>query len=77
MSMTKDQILAEAMALGPDEREALAEELWLSLNGGQQAAVDAAWLEEVRRRDAAFAAGQIQDSDLDEVMARLLARGRR
>lgn len=76
MSMTKDQILAEAMALGPDEREALAEELWLSLNGGQRAAVDAAWLEEVRRRDAAFTAGQIQDSDLDEVMARLLARGR-
>ena len=74
MSMTKDQILAEAMALGPDEREALAEELLLSLNGGQQAAVDAAWLEEVRRRDAAFAAGQIQESDLDEVMARLLAR---
>jgi putative addiction module component (TIGR02574 family) len=77
MPMTKDQILAEAMALDADEREALAEELWLSLNGGRQEAVDAASLEEVRRRDAAFAAGQIQASDLDDVMVRLLARGRR
>jgi putative addiction module component (TIGR02574 family) len=77
MAMTKDQILSEAMALGPDEREALAEELWLSLNGERQKEVDAAWLEEVRRRDAAFAAGEVQASDLDDVMARLLARGRR
>ena len=69
MSMTKDQIFAEAMVLGPDEREALAEELWLSLNGGQQAAVDAAWLEEVRRRDAAFAAGQDTELTVDEAVA--------
>jgi len=75
--MTKDQILAEAMALGPEQREALAEELWQSLDGARQAAVDAAWLEEVRRRDAAFAAGQDSESPLDEAVARVLARGRR
>ena len=77
MPMTKDQIFAEAMALGPDEREALAEDLLLSLDPARQAAVDAAWLEEVRRRDAAFAAGQDTESPLDEAVARVLARARR
>jgi hypothetical protein len=75
--MTKDQILAEAMALEPEQREALAHELWESSGGARQAAVDAAWLEEVRRRDAAFAAGQDTESPLDEAVARVLARGRR
>lgn len=77
MPMTKDQIFTEALALGPDEREALAEELWMSLGGVSQAAVDAAWLVEVRRRDAAFAAGLETASPLDEVLARVLARTRR
>lgn len=76
MSMTKDQILAEAMALAPDDREVLVEELWLSLDGGSQGEVDTAWLNEARRRDAAFAAGQDTESSVDEAIARVLSRGR-
>lgn len=76
MPMTKEELLSEAKALSPDDRESLAEQIWLSLNDGSQAVVDAAWLEEVRRRDAAFAAGQDTESPVDEAVARVLARGR-
>jgi putative addiction module component (TIGR02574 family) len=77
MPFTKEQLLAEAMALKPEEREALAEELWLSIPAQDRQAVDAAWLAEARRRDAAFAAGQIVAVPVDEAMNRVLSRGRK
>ncbi len=76
MPMTKEQILAEAMALDPREREALADELLLSLTDGDHAAIDAAWLAEVRRREEAFVRGETSTSPLDAVMARLQARAK-
>ena len=76
MSMTKDQIKSAALALDPNERQALVEELWLSLDGPDQSAIDAAWLDEVRRRDAALAAGGMTTSPVDEAVARVLSRGR-
>ena len=75
MPMTKNELLAEAMALAPEEREALAEELWLSLDGEDRESIDAAWLEEARRRDAAYASGQVQAKPADEVVQRLLSTG--
>jgi hypothetical protein len=52
MSMTREQILAEAMALEPGDRETLAEQILLSLGPDEQAAIEAAWLAEARRREA-------------------------
>ena len=75
--MTRDQIVAEAMALDPVEREALAEELLLSLSEADREAIDAAWLAEVRRRDAAFAKGEISASPVDDAVARVLSRAKR
>jgi hypothetical protein len=43
MLMTKDQILAEAMALDPREREEIADALWTSLTSYERAEIDAAW----------------------------------
>ena len=57
MAMTRDQVRRAALELAPDERQALAEELLLSISGAERDAIDSAWLAEVRRRDAAFAEG--------------------
>jgi hypothetical protein len=74
--MTKEQLLAEAMVLDPEQRGALAEELWLSLDGASRQEIDAAWLDEARKRDAELAAGVAKTSSVDEVLGRLMARGR-
>jgi putative addiction module component (TIGR02574 family) len=76
MPMTKDQILAEAQSLAPQEREKLAEELLLTLTDADSDAIDAAWLEEVRRREVEYQASGAKSSPVEEVVARLLARGR-
>jgi hypothetical protein len=74
MTLTKSQIKAAALELDPAEREALAEELLLSLSDGEREAIDAAWLVEARRRDADFAAGSVAAKPVDEVIDRLTRR---
>ena len=76
MPLTKQQLLAEAMALDPQDREALAEGLWLSIEGEDREELDAKWPAEARRRDASFAAGQIKAVPVDEAINRVLSRGR-
>jgi hypothetical protein len=71
MNLSREQIRAEALKLNPAEREALAEELLLSINGSDREAIDAAWLLEVRRRDAAFISGQSRANPIDSVTDRL------
>jgi putative addiction module component (TIGR02574 family) len=68
MAMTKDQILTEAMALDPRERDEVAEALWQcrvpdEFTPGQIA--------EVHRRIAALDSGQVQPIPGDEVMKEL------
>ena len=71
MPMTKEQLLAGAMALDPNDREALAEQLLFSVGTGDQAAVDLAWLEEAKRREAEFARGATSTSPVEDVIARV------
>lgn len=65
--MTREQIRSAAMELDPAEREVLAEELLLSLPDADRDAVDAAWLAEARRRDAAFALGGTTARRMNEI----------
>ena len=74
MPMTRNQILAEALALAPADREAVAQELLLSLSDAECDAIEQAWLTEAHRRDAAFARGQMGSVPVDEAIARVLAR---
>ena len=75
--MTREQIRAEAMSLQPAEREALAEELLLSLTDGDRDAIDAAWLAEAHRRYAEYEGGRATASPVDEVIARIRAKARK
>ena len=77
MAMTKEQLLAEAKALEPRDRERLAEELLLSLAESEHDALDAAWLAEARRREEAFARGAMSSSAVEDVIARVQSRARR
>jgi putative addiction module component (TIGR02574 family) len=72
--MTKDQILNEAMALDPRERDEVAEALW------QSAAADEFTPEqrdEIHRRIEAIDSGQVQLIPGEQVMAELRQRFRR
>lgn len=71
MTLTKEQIKDAALRLEPAEREALAEELLLSIGSAEREQIDAAWLTEVRRRDAAYRDGVGAAKPVDEVIERL------
>ena len=76
MSMTKDELLAAAMTLPPAEREAIADELWRSIDGDIQPEIDAAWADEIRRRVAAHERDPTSAKPVDEVIRRLRNRPR-
>jgi putative addiction module component (TIGR02574 family) len=74
MAMTKDQILTEAMALEPRERDEVAEALWQCIvpeefTPGQVA--------EVRRRIAALDNGEVEPLPGEQVMQELRQRFQR
>jgi hypothetical protein len=74
MMLSKEQIKTAAMQLDPVDREALAEELLLSIEDGEREAIDIAWLAEARRRDAAFLAGGTRASSVDQAIDRVKDR---
>jgi hypothetical protein len=76
MTLTIDQIKTAALKLDRAQREALAEELLLSIGGAERQAIDAAWLAEARRRDADFLAGKTGAKPVDEVIDRLGGKAR-
>jgi putative addiction module component (TIGR02574 family) len=76
MSLTRQELKSEAMKLAPEDREALAEELLLSIDNTSREAIDAAWLAEVHRRDEAFEAGKSAASPVADVVARLQHKAR-
>jgi len=73
MPMTKEQLLAEAKALDPREREALVEEIWLTLDDARTS-VEAAWIEECKRRIAAVDRGEMPTTPGNQVMRDLFER---
>ena len=48
--MSKEQIREEALALSEEERELLAEELWLSLDRSSPVEIENAWIAEAEQR---------------------------
>ena len=77
MPMTRQQLLSEAMSLDIEEREELAEELLLSLDEPNRAALDATWLEECRARYAAYERGEVKASPVDQVIAQIVSKDRK
>jgi hypothetical protein len=76
LSLTRDQIKDAALKLNPHEREHLAEELLLSINGAERDSIDLAWLTEARRRGESLASGATSAKPVDEVIERLTFKAR-
>ena len=69
MSLTAEQIKAEAMKLAPEERADLADWLWNSATPREE--VKAAWDAEIARRIAEIDAGTVEFISGEEVLARI------
>ncbi len=69
MSLTAEQIKAEAMKLSPEERADLADWLWISATPREE--VKAAWDAEIARRIAEIDAGTAELIPSEEVLTRI------
>jgi putative addiction module component (TIGR02574 family) len=74
MSMTKEQILNEAMALPPSERDEVAEALWQGISPGELTPTQ---ITEIQRRLHALDNGDMQTIPGDQVMQELRQRFQR
>jgi putative addiction module component (TIGR02574 family) len=79
MSLTREQIMTEVMALDPKERQALAQEIWETAINEVPPDVEAAWMDECRRRIGQLDRGEVQAIPGEQVMreAREALRQRR
>ena len=74
MSTRADTILGTALALPPDERAWLAEELIASLDQGKDSAIDSAWAVEIERRITEIESGEAETVSWKDARARIRAR---
>lgn len=69
--LTIDEVRDLAFQLSVRDREALANDLLVSLDEGEaDTGADAAWAEEIERRAEAYARGEVQAEDWEISLAR-------
>jgi putative addiction module component (TIGR02574 family) len=71
MASPLEKIQEEIRALSTSEKEELLRSLWEELDGPADPEVDAAWLEEARRRDLELDQGLVESIPAEEVFRRL------
>ena len=71
MARPLQEIQKDVQSLSLGDKEALLRLLWEELDGVPSPKVDAAWLEEAKRRDAEMDADESQSAPAAEVFARL------
>ena len=69
MARPLDEIERDAMALAPTERAALAERLLATLDDGEDADAEGAWLAEAERRYQEYRAGRMAAAPADRAFA--------
>jgi putative addiction module component (TIGR02574 family) len=74
VTKTSAKLLAEALALTPEERMDLAAELVASVDGSGDADWERAWQDEIDRRAAAADIANAPPPEWAEVRARVLAK---
>lgn len=73
MTMTLNEILLLTRDMDLTDRAKLAEQLLTSLDDPSEAEVEKLWIEEARRRLAAYRTGQVEAIPAEEVFRRALA----
>ena len=74
MDTHAQQILQSALSLSPDDRVEIAESLILSLDEQRAADIEAAWVEEIKRRIESIEKGQVELIPAHEVMREMRER---
>jgi len=74
MTPEVSKLLEQALALSPEEQEALADSLISSLGDKVDPGVEAAWREEIARRIAELDSGEAKTIPWEEVRRRNLAK---
>ncbi len=72
MTMTLEQLTAEALQLELDARAELAHRLLVSLDEPSESEVEKLWLEEIRRRVQDYRDGKVETVPADEVLRRAI-----
>lgn len=70
--MFEEELFSRALALPPEERARLAEELLLSLNETNEDTVAAGWSDELERRSQELASGEVVALDWLTVKQQIL-----
>jgi len=73
MTMTLNEILPLTREMDLADRAKLAEQLLTSLDDPSEAEVEKLWIEEAKRRLAAYRAGQVETIPAEEVFRQALA----
>ena len=73
MARSLQQIQEEIRELSTSDKETLLRALWEDLDGPADPGVDAAWLDEAKRRDDELDAGSVESVPASEVFERLRA----
>ncbi len=70
---SREQVLQEALALAPEDRAFVVDQLEQSLDKGGFASpeIAAAWVQEIGQRVAAYDRGEIQAEDAEVVLRRM------
>ena len=68
MTQTEDQIVSAALALPPEVKARLAEQLLDSLLPPEQKEIDEGWAKEAERRIKEYEAGNVTTIPADEVL---------
>jgi putative addiction module component (TIGR02574 family) len=71
MARPLEEIREEIRALSTSDKEELLRSLWEELDGPPDPDVEAAWLEEIQRRDLELEQGKVQSIPAEEVFRRL------
>ena len=75
--MSYEEIIAAALALPPEVRTRLTQQLIQSLDAEEQARIDELWLEEAEKRDREIEDGKVTVISGEEVMERMRLRYKR
>lgn len=76
MPDTAAELAFRGKQLSREERERLVDELLVSLNEPAAAELDAAWVDEIQRRLAAYDRGELQALSAEQVFAKARAIAR-
>ena len=74
LTLTIDELKAEALRLAPESRADLARELLASLDSLSESEIERLWLDEADRRLARLDRGEAYADPSDVVLARVRAR---